>query len=72
MAGTADERVPIAPQQVDAPLTRSAVFLVLVVVDGDAAMATARDVVSGIGDLVKTVGFRDLSARLSCTREWSN
>ena len=30
MAGTADERVPIAPQQVDAPLTRSAVFLVLV------------------------------------------
>lgn len=67
MAGTADERVPIAPQQVDAPLTRSAVFLVLVVVDSDAAMATARDVVSGIGDLVKTVGFRDLSARLSCT-----
>ncbi len=61
------ERVPIEPQRVDAPLTRSTIFLVLVIADGDEAMDTVRDVVSGIGDLVKTVGFRDLQGRLSCT-----
>lgn len=60
------ERVPIDAQQVDAPLSRFAVFLVVTVGSGDAALATARDVVSGLDDLVKTVGFRDLGGRLSC------
>lgn len=60
-----ERRVPIAPQQVDAPLTRSAVFLVLTV--GDESLSTVREALSGIEDLVKAVGFRDLGARLSCT-----
>lgn len=60
-----ERRVPIAPQQVDAPLTRSAIFLVLTV--DDARLDDVRDVVAGIEDVVKTVGFRDLSARLACT-----
>jgi putative iron-dependent peroxidase len=60
------QRVPIEPQSVDAPLSRAAVFLVVTVADTPEAVATARDVVSGISDLVKTVGFRDLNAHLSC------
>lgn len=60
-------RVPIAPQQVDAPLTRSAIFLVVGVVDRPGAMDTVREVVAGLEGLVKTIGFRDLPAQLSCT-----
>ena len=67
-------RVPIAPQRVDAPLTGSAIFLVVTL--DDARLADARQVVGGIEDLVKTVGFRGLDAHLSCTvgigaRVWS-
>ncbi len=58
---------PSTPQGVGAPLTRSAVFLVLVVADGDDAMSTVRDVLSDLGGLVKTVGFRDPHNPLSCT-----
>jgi Dyp-type peroxidase family len=61
------DRVPIAPQSVDAPLTRSAVFLVLALADGDDAIQTVRGALSDLGGLVKSVGFRDLRARLSCT-----
>ena len=60
------QRVPIEPQSVDAPLSRAAVFLVVTVADTPDALATARDVISSISDLVKTVGFRDLNAHLSC------
>jgi len=62
MAGGAWERVPIAAQSVDAPLSRAAVFLVLAVDD----VAAARDILGAVGDLVKNVGFRDLGGRLSC------
>jgi len=55
------------PQQIDAPLSRATVFLVLTVTGGDGAIDTVRDVVTGIDDLLKTVGFRDPSALLSCT-----
>jgi len=51
---------------VDAPLSRAAVFLVVTVADSAEALATARDLISSISDLVKTVGFRDLNAHLSC------
>jgi porphyrinogen peroxidase len=60
------DRVPIDAQSVAAPLSRFAVFLVVSIGPGDAALAQARDVISGIDDLVKTVGFRDLNGRLSC------
>ena len=60
------ERVPIDAQQVDAPLSRFAVFLVVTVAGDDGALATVRDLISSIDDLVKTVGFRDLDGQLSC------
>ncbi|WP_348787432.1 Dyp-type peroxidase [Leifsonia sp. NPDC080035] len=60
------QRVPIEPQSVDAPLSRAAVFLVLTVAPTDEAAATVKDVLSDISGLVKTVGFRDLNAHLSC------
>ncbi|RFA08870.1 peroxidase [Subtercola boreus] len=60
-------RAPIEPQSVNAPLSTSAIFLVVTVTaDDEAAVATARDVVSDIGGLVRAVGFRDLGGRLSC------
>ncbi|RIA46378.1 putative iron-dependent peroxidase [Hephaestia caeni] len=66
MTGHAWDRVPIAAQSVEAPLSQAAIFLVLGVNDGTDAITRVRDTLGGIDDLVKTVGFRDLSARLSC------
>lgn len=60
------ERVPIDAQSIDAPLSRSAVFLTLAVLDGDEALAAARGVLGDLDDLVKNVGFRDMGGRLSC------
>lgn len=60
-------RVPIEPQRVDAPLTRSAVFLVLTVRDTPDAVTTVRGVLGDLADVTKNVAFRDLSASLSCT-----
>jgi len=60
------ERVPIDAQSVEAPLSRSAVFLVMAAGEGDAALAGVQDALGAVGDLVKNVGFRDLNGRLSC------
>lgn len=60
------DRVPIEPQSIDAPLSRYAVFLVVTIAEGDAALATVREVRSDPGALVRTVGFRDLDGKLSC------
>jgi putative iron-dependent peroxidase len=59
-------RVPIEPQSVNAPLSQSAIFLVVTVGQSDEALAAAMDVVSEVGGLVRAVGFRDLAAHLSC------
>ena len=66
MSGNSWERVPIAPQSIDAPLSGSAIFLVVGAAEGDAALAKLCTALGGLDDLVKTVGFRDLSGRLSC------
>jgi putative iron-dependent peroxidase len=66
MAGNSWERVPIDAQSVDAPLSQAAIFLVVSVGDDPASLAKACSVLGGLDDLVKTVGFRDLAARLSC------
>jgi porphyrinogen peroxidase len=66
MAGKNWDRVPIDAQSVDAPLSQAAIFLVVTVASGQPALATACSVLDGLDDLVKTVGFRDLSGRLSC------
>ncbi len=60
------DRVPIDAQSVEAPLSRSAVFLVMAAGARDADLARVREVLGAIGDLVKNVGFRDLNGRLSC------
>ncbi|GAB3467442.1 Dyp-type peroxidase [Massilia terrae] len=60
------DRVPIDAQSIDAPLSRAAVFLVVTVGAEPDALVTACGALAGLDDLVKTVGFRDLSARLSC------
>src|SRR3984957_18829042 len=66
MAGKNWDRVPIDAQSVDAPLSRAAVFLVVTVASEQTALAKVCSVLDGLDDLVKTVGFRDLSGRLSC------
>lgn len=60
------DRVPIDAQSIEAPLSQAAIFLVLCVTEEEGALGTVRDVLGNLDDLVKTVGFRDLSARLSC------
>lgn len=62
----ASERVPIEPQSVDAPLSKAAVFLVLIIGAEPSALARVRRVISDIGGLVRAVGVRDLTGRLSC------
>src|SRR6202166_4826633 len=66
MSGKNWDRVPIDAQSVDAPLSLAAVFLVVTVADDPAALAKVAAVLGGLDDLVKTVGFRDLSGHLSC------
>jgi len=66
MSGKNWDRVPIDVQSVDAPLSRAAVFLVITIANEQAALAKVVSVLDGLDDLVKTVGFRDLSGRLSC------
>src|SRR5258708_39605838 len=60
------DRGPIDAQSIDAPLSRAAVFLVVTVASEQTALAKVCSTLDGLDDLVKTVGFRDLSARLSC------
>lgn len=65
------EQSQYVTQNIEGPLTSSAVFLVVRVVDegpgGEAAVAAVRDALGGLEDLVKTVGFRGPQDRLSCT-----
>ncbi|KAJ5440337.1 Dyp-type peroxidase [Penicillium cf. griseofulvum] len=60
-------RVPIAPQRVDAPLTQSAIFLVVSVTNKPDAIETVRSVLADIDGLAKNVSIRDLSAQFACT-----
>ena len=66
MSGKSWDRVPIEAQSIDAPLSRAAIFLVVTVASDEAALAKVCSALGGLDDLVKTVGFRDLSGRLSC------
>ncbi|MBS0528951.1 MAG: Dyp-type peroxidase [Proteobacteria bacterium] len=66
MSGKNWDRVPIDAQSIDAPLSSAAIFLVVTVADDRGALAKVFSVLDGLDDLVKTVGFRDLSGRLSC------
>jgi porphyrinogen peroxidase len=66
MSGKNWDRVPIDAQSIDAPLSVAAVFLVVTVAGEPAALAKVSEVLAGLDDLVKTVGFRDLGGKLSC------
>ena len=66
MAAQQGDRVPIDPQSVAAPLSRSAVFLVVTIAPGDDAASRVKNVIADVGGLVRAVGFRDLEAQLSC------
>ncbi|WP_217569378.1 Dyp-type peroxidase [Mesorhizobium sp. GbtcB19] len=66
MSGKNWDRVPIDAQSVDAPLSSAAVFLVVTVGNDKEALSKVASVLGELDDLVKNVGFRDLSGRLSC------
>jgi porphyrinogen peroxidase len=60
-----DARAPI-PQPVAAPLSRAAVFLVVTVNPGTDSVAGIRSFCGDLSGLVRSVGFRDIEANLSC------
>lgn len=57
---------PTISQPVAASLTRAAIFLVVTVNDGPGHEATVRGLCGDLAALQRSVGFRDLDARLSC------
>jgi porphyrinogen peroxidase len=60
------DRLTIDAQSVGAPLSNAAIILVVTVGDRAEHLDRARDALADVGELVKTVGFRDLGGRLSC------
>jgi porphyrinogen peroxidase len=58
-------RAPI-PQPVAAPLSRAAIFLVVTVNPGAGSAATVRSFCGDLSGLLRSVGFRDIEANLSC------
>lgn len=60
------DRVPIDAQSIDAPLSLAAIFLVVTVSSEQTALAKVCSMFGELDDLIKTVGFRDLSGHLSC------
>jgi len=62
-----ERRVPSTNSQpVAAPLTRAAIFLIVTINDGKEHEATAKGLCADLSALVRSVGFRDLDARLNC------
>ena len=61
---TLQPRRGAVPQAVLMPLTRSALFLVVTIDPG--GESRVRDLLSGLSDLQKSVGFRAQEAQLSC------
>ena len=64
---TSSRRAPIESQTVDAPLTSTAVFLVLTISEAPGAVNTVRGTLAATSDILKNVASRDLDAALSCT-----
>jgi porphyrinogen peroxidase len=57
---------PAEPQAVVSPLTKAAIFLVAVINPDEASTDAVRDLCGDVSALVRAVGFRDLTGRLSC------
>ncbi|MEU6577344.1 Dyp-type peroxidase [Streptomyces sp. NPDC046805] len=60
------QAIDTEPQYIDAPLTAAATFLVLVINDGEEAMATARSVVASTDDLIKDITIRVNGGPFTC------
>ncbi|GAB3563744.1 Dyp-type peroxidase [Spelaeicoccus albus] len=60
-------RGPYTPQEIDVPLSRFAIFLVCTVNAGADSRADVRDALADVGELIKSVGFRDRDGSLACT-----
>ncbi len=58
--------MPSEPQPVTLSLTRSAIFLVVTVKDGDASAKVVQGLLADIPALVRSTGFRRPGAQLSC------
>ncbi len=56
----------VTPQPVVAPLTRTAIFLVVTVNPGVENLASVRSLCGDLPKLLRAVGFRDLDGKLSC------
>jgi len=56
----------VVPQPVSLPLTRAAIFLVATIKPSDENRATVLSLCSDLSALLRSVGFRDLDAALSC------
>lgn len=54
-------------QQIDTPLTRSAIFLVCSISRAKNAVETIRGALAGLSGITKNVSFRDQSANFACT-----
>ena len=61
-----DQSIDTEPQQVTAPLSIAAAFLVLTVKDDDASRATVKSVLGSTDDLIKNVIIRDVSGTFTC------
>ena len=66
IAAAEKHAIDTEPQYIDAPLSASAAFLVLVINDGDQATATARSVVASTDDLIKDVRIRANGGLFTC------
>ena len=56
----------VVPQPVSLPLTRAAIFLVLTIRPADEDRAAVLSLCADLSALLRSVGFRDLDAALSC------
>jgi len=54
------------PQQITAPLTHSAAFLVLTVKDDAASLAKVREVLASTDDLIKNTAIREIERTFTC------
>ncbi len=63
---TTDDGSPIVPQPVAQSLTRAAIFLVVAMNSGAISRGAVRSLCADLPALLRSVGFRDIEANLSC------
>lgn len=66
MTSKASDNRPVVPQPVATPLTRAAIFLVVTIDPGSKSQKIIRSFFPEFAALVRSVGFREQEANLSC------